>query len=166
GTTLTYQWSFQGVPIIGATDKTHTVGNAQFNQVGAYRVAVVNAGGTVNSSSAQLSIRNAPALSGANNLSAINEDDLSNGGTLVSNLVAGQCSDPDPGALQGIAVTAVNNSSGTWQYSINSGANWSSFGSPSPAAARLLACDAKTYVRFVPNPNFSGLVDNGLTFRA
>ncbi|HTT38056.1 MAG TPA: cadherin-like domain-containing protein, partial [Burkholderiales bacterium] len=113
-----------------------------------------------------LATNTAPTLSGANNLAAINENPSSNSGTLVSALVAGQVSDPDPGALQGIAVTAVDNSNGTWQYSTNGGASWNNFGAPSAASARLLAADANTYVRFAPNANWSGSVAAGITFCA
>ena len=40
-----------------------------------------------------------------------------NPGTLVSALIAGQVTDADAGALSGIAVIAVDNTDGTWQYS-------------------------------------------------
>ena len=72
----------------------------------------------------------------------------------------------DAGALSGIAVTAVDNSNGTWQYSTNGGTTWNAFGSPTDASARLLAADANTYVRFVPNANWNGTVAAGITFRA
>ncbi|MGH8670906.1 MAG: beta strand repeat-containing protein, partial [Burkholderiales bacterium] len=105
-------------------------------------------------------------LSGANNFSAINEDPATNPGMSVSALIAGKVTDPDASALSGIAVTAVENSNGTWQYSINGGSTWNNFGTPSAANARLLAADGNTYVRFVPNANWNGTVTNGLTFRA
>lgn len=107
----------------------------------------------------------APTLNGANNLTAINEDDATSPGTLVSSLIAGQVTDPDPGALSGIAVTAVDNTNGAWQYSTNGGTSWLAFGAPSIAAARLLAADANTLVRFVPAVNWNGTVA-GLTFLA
>ena len=111
-------------------------------------------------------VNDAPVLSGSNNLSAINEDPASNAGTLVSSLVSGKITDVDSAALTGIAVTGVVNTNGTWQYSTNGGSTWSAFGSPGGTTARLLAADANTYVRFVPNANFNGTVSNGLTFRA
>ncbi|MGH8674316.1 MAG: DUF4347 domain-containing protein, partial [Burkholderiales bacterium] len=107
-----------------------------------------------------------PVLSGANNLTAIDEDPVSNPGTLVSALIAGKVTDPDAGALSGIAVTAVDNTNGTWQYSIDGGVVWNAFGSPGTTSARLLAADADNLVRFVPNANFNGTVTGGLTFRA
>jgi plastocyanin len=110
----------------------------------------------------------APVLSGANNLASIhqNEPNASNSGTKVSDLIAGHVTDPDPGALSGIAVTAVDNTNGKWQYSTNSGTNWSDFNSPSNTSARLLAADANTYVRFIPAADFNGTVSPGITFRA
>jgi hypothetical protein len=108
----------------------------------------------------------APVLSGANDLTAIAEDALANPGTLVSALIAGHVSDADAGALRGIAVTAVDDSHGTWEYSTNAGGAWTAFGSLSESSARLLAADANTYVRFVPDANWNGTVMGGITFRA
>ena len=111
-------------------------------------------------------VNDAPVLTGANNLTAIDEDPAANAGTLVSALIAGQVSDADDSAATGIAVTAVDNTNGTWQYSTDGGSTWTAFGSPSAASARLLAADANTYVRFVPNANWNGTVASGITFRA
>ncbi|MCP4376334.1 MAG: hypothetical protein GY794_09190, partial [bacterium] len=61
----------------------------------------------------------APVLSGSNNLTDITEDAFTNSGTLVSALIAGHITDIDSGASEGIAVTGVDNSNGTWEYSIN-----------------------------------------------
>ena len=89
-----------------------------------------------------------------------------NSGALVSSIVAGQVSDADAGAVAGIAVTAVDNSNGTWQYSTNGGANWLNFSGLSANSALLLAADAFTRVRFVPNAYWSGTVAGGITFYA
>ena len=144
-------------------------GGADFN--GADVLSVLSSDGPGLSDTDTLAItvnpvNDAPALSGANNLTTISEDPAGNPGTLVSALIAGQTSDVDAGALTGIAVTAANNTNGSWQYSTNSGTTWNAFGSPSNASARLLAADADTYVRFVPNANWNGTVAGGLTFRA
>ena len=101
-------------------------------------------------------VNDAPVLAGANNLTGITEDPSSNAGTLVSALLSGQVTDPDSGALSGIAVISVDNTNGTWQYSTNSGGVWNSFGSPDATSARLLAADASTLVRFVPTANYDG----------
>ncbi|MFO1002602.1 MAG: Ig-like domain-containing protein [Planctomycetaceae bacterium] len=108
----------------------------------------------------------APVLAGGNNLTAIDEDNVFNNGTLVSDLITGLVTDPDPGTSYGIAVTAVDNSNGTWQYTIDNGSNWLSVGSVSAFAARLLTADALTRVRFVPNSNYNGTISNGITFAA
>ncbi|MEA3154342.1 MAG: hypothetical protein QOK44_1931, partial [Betaproteobacteria bacterium] len=110
----------------------------------------------------------APVLTGANNAAPINEDAVSNGGTLVSALITSpnRTSDADVGALQGIAVTSVGNTNGVWEYSIDNRSTWNAFGAPTLASARLLTADAVTYVRFVPNADWNGTVTNGLTFRA
>ncbi|MCP4838496.1 MAG: hypothetical protein GY894_03915, partial [Planctomycetes bacterium] len=89
-------------------------------------------------------VNDAPVLSGSNNLTDITEDAFTNSGTLISALIAGHITDVDSGASEGIAVTGVDNSNGTWEYSINGGTNWNTLGSPSDMNARLLADDAST----------------------
>jgi methionine-rich copper-binding protein CopC len=119
-------------------------------------------------------INDAPVLDNSGNMSlnAINEDvaNASNNGTLVSDIIASaggdRITDIDAGALEGLAVTSVDNTNGTWQFSIDNGTNWTPFGSPSQTTARLLASNATTRIRFVPNANFNGTVDPGITFRA
>ena len=59
-------------------------------------------------------------------------------------------------APRGIAVTSVDNTNGTWQYSTDGGTTWNAFGSPSLTAARLLRGNSTTRIRFVPNAGFSG----------
>ena len=75
---------------------------------------------------------------------------------IIASAGGDRITDVDAGAVEGIAVTAVDNSHGAWQYSTDNGTNWTSFGSPSETAARLLAADATTRVRFVPNLHFTG----------
>ena len=134
-------------------------------------VSIVVSEGAVSSNTATRSIsvtavNDAPVLSGANNLVTILEDPVNNGGTLVAALISGRVSDVDGGALTGIAVPAVNNSNGRWEYTLNGGTNWSVFGAPTASSARLLTSDAATAVRFVPNANWNGVVANGISFRA
>ena len=144
-------------------------GSADFNGADTLTILSTDAAGLSDADNLAITVNpvnDAPVLSGASNLSTINEDPASNPGTPVSALIAGQTSDVDAGALTGIAVTAVNNTNGTWQYSTNSGTTWNAFGSPSNASARLLAADANTYVRFAPNSNWNGTIAGGLIFRA
>ncbi|WP_418316904.1 putative Ig domain-containing protein [Piscinibacter sakaiensis] len=112
------------------------------------------------------SLNTAPLLSGINNLPTIGEDPLSNPGMLVSDLLAGRISDPDPAGTSGIAVIGVDDGNGSWQYSSNGGVSWTAFGAVSDSSARLLASDSLTRVRFVPNPDWNGSVVAGLTVRA
>jgi hypothetical protein len=101
-------------------------------------------------------------------LAPIDESDSANAGTTVSAIIAyaggDRITDADAGALEGIAVTAVDDADGAWQYSTDGGANWSAFGPPDATAARLLR--ATDRARFVPNADWNGTVSGGLTFRA
>jgi VCBS repeat-containing protein len=105
----------------------------------------------------------APVLSGANSFTAINEDNISSSGTLVSALIAGKVSDVDGGA-QGIAIIAVDNTNGSWQYTTD-GSTWNG-GTPNQYNALLLAADANNAVRFVPNADYNGTVTNGISYYA
>ena len=113
-----------------------------------------------------VAVNDAPLLTGSQDLAPIGEDATTNAGTLVSTLVAGHVSDVDGGVLVGIAVTAVDNTYGAWEYTTNGGANWYALAGVSETSALLLDVDADTAVRFVPNANWNGTVAAGLTFRA
>lgn len=103
------------------------------------------------------------ANSGTPSLTPINEDDINNTGMVVADLTTGLITDPDFNcASEGIAVIAVDNSNGHWEYSIDSGSTWNPFGNPSPSEARLLA--SNTQIRFIPNANYYGQAS--ITFRA
>jgi hypothetical protein len=117
-----------------------------------------------------LSSNTAPTLNNIGNprLSAIAQDitGISNSGTLISVILArGAGGDPitdaDAGAVEGIAVIGVDNTNGTWQYSINDGSNWINF-AVSDTAATLLRDTEK--IRFVPKPGYKGTAE--FTFRA
>ncbi|TKB06039.1 tandem-95 repeat protein, partial [Desulforhopalus sp. IMCC35007] len=99
-------------------------------------------------------VNDAPELdsSGFLTLTTITEDATSNSGTLISDILASdggdsRISDPDPGALEGIAITGLTNSNGTWEYNI--GLGWNSVGAVSETSAFLLR--ATDRLRFVPN---------------
>jgi sugar lactone lactonase YvrE len=53
---LSYQWSFNGFPITGATGTSYTVASAQNSNIGGYTVAVSNSAGALVSSAATLNV--------------------------------------------------------------------------------------------------------------
>ncbi|MEM9535593.1 MAG: cadherin-like domain-containing protein [Cyanobacteria bacterium P01_E01_bin.45] len=113
----------------------------------------------------------APVLDNAGDmvLAAVDEDDTDPSGDtvasiLASSIVADPITDADLGALEGIAVTAVDNTNGTWEFSINGGTSWNAIGTVSDNNARTL--DDAALIRFVPSTDFNGTVTDGLTFRA
>ena len=88
-------------------------------------------------------------------------------GDTVSSLLAG-ASDADGDAL-GIAITAVNGSLGTWQFSTDDGATWHTvladlINSGTNELALLLGSSAK--VRLLPFGDLHGSVEDGITLRA
>ena len=115
-------------------------------------------------------VNEAPVLdnTGAMALNEIGFGQSNNPGTLVADLIASaggdRISDPDAGAVEGIAITAANTANGSWQFSTDGGATWQALGAVSTGSARLLAANAR--VRFQPNLLYSGTITNALTFRA
>ncbi len=100
-------------------------------------------------------------LSATHALSDILEDSPSGSGdTIASILVNGAITDVNT-VLEAIAVIAVDDTNGLWEFSLT-GASWSNFTGVSTNAARLL--DGGHYLRFTPNADFSGTAT--LTFRA
>jgi hypothetical protein len=57
---LSYQWSFKGTNIAGATNATLAIANAQFTNAGSYAVVVTNLYGTAPSSNAVLTVNPIP----------------------------------------------------------------------------------------------------------
>ncbi len=70
-------------------------------------------------------LNRAPNLTGNVTLTAIASDvsNANNQGNTVAELLAGIVTDPDFNP-QGLAITGVNNTNGTWQYSTDGGTNW------------------------------------------
>jgi uncharacterized delta-60 repeat protein len=60
--TLTYQWSFNGTALSGATSSSLVLTNVQTPDAGAYAVAVANTYGSVNSSNANLAVYIVPVI--------------------------------------------------------------------------------------------------------
>jgi hypothetical protein len=93
-------------------------------------------------------VNDAPVLSGANNFTPIAANQTNNSGNLVSALIAGKLTDVDSGAVNGIVVTGLSAGTGTWEYSLNHGATWTSVGTVSIASGLLLRSTDR--LRFVP----------------
>jgi Ca2+-binding RTX toxin-like protein len=103
----------------------------------------------------------APVLNnnGIPKLLAITEDlNINNNtGTLISEFVNNIITDANTTDPKGIAVNFVDNSNGTWQYSLPGNTTWTGFDNPGLNAARLLPSTAK--IRFLPNSDFAGTSD-------
>lgn len=102
-------------------------------------------------------------------LAGVAEDMAQPAGESVAQLLAkggDPISDPDPDALEGIAVIGADNSHGAWQYSTAtppSEAGWQPVGAVADTAALLLT--NASWLRFVPAANYFG-PGGQLTFRA
>ena len=138
---------------------------------GIYTFRVSYVGGTGNDLT--LTVLNfAPVLDATPSptLTGIAEDvaDASNTGATVSSLVTGAITDQDGTAVSAIAVTAVDNTNGAWQYSTDNGTTWNAFGTVTAATARLLdgtlTGNDTQKIRFVPTLNYNGSAT--ITFRA
>ncbi len=101
-------------------------------------------------------------------IQATNQD---HGGVLVQDILKDDSNDPiidddDKDSKEGIAVTEVTGD-GTWQYKQSDTDTWSSIASIPGGHGLLLAADAETKVRFVPNENFDAdLPAPNIEFRA
>ncbi len=82
-------------------------------------------------------------------LTTITEKDINNTGQAVSSFL-GTVTDPNTGALKGIAITSLGTATnGSWQYSLDNGATWITF--PTIATSTSLLLRSTDTVRFVPN---------------
>lgn len=91
-------------------------------------------------------LENSPAV-----IPSINEDDYSNAGAVVSNLLSGKVTEP---ATTGIAVVALDNTNGAWQYYNTQGNIWYNIEPVSNTNAFLLLKSEK--IRFVPAKDWNG----------
>ncbi|WP_139826424.1 DUF4347 domain-containing protein [Derxia lacustris] len=91
----------------------------------------------------------APVLTpSAPSFTGITEDDGATAGQTVADLLGGSVSDLNSGAVEGIAITGLSGSNGSWQYSLD-GSSWSAVGSVSESSALLLR--ASDHLRFLPD---------------
>jgi hypothetical protein len=103
-------------------------------------------------------VNDAPVLISNGTFAVHGTEDVTNpAGESVSSIIAGTISDADdPGALRGIAVTGVDNAHGAWQYSLDDGAHWTSFGTVDGSHATVLKDLSTDKIRFVPNADWNG----------
>jgi hypothetical protein len=118
-------------------------------------------------------------ISGDTHLTSVAYGAVNDPGTRIDTMLAtgangAPITDPDSGALLGIAVTGVDTTYGSWEYTVNGTANWTAMPAVSPTSALLLNVSAGPYtistdvrVRFIPSSaSFAGTISNALTFRA
>lgn len=102
-------------------------------------------------------VNDAPVLAAAGAFPAIDEDAATHTGASVEDLLAGQVTDIDAGALAGLAVTAADNTDGVWQFTLDGGSIWQPFSSVAPASAVVLAADGEAArIRFLPDADYNG----------
>ncbi|MBF0435108.1 MAG: DUF4347 domain-containing protein, partial [Magnetococcales bacterium] len=96
------------------------------------------------------SVNDAPVLTAASpTLTTITEDQTTNAGQTVASFLGASVTDVDSGAVQGIAITGLNASNGTWQY--DTGGGWTNMGVVTNTSALLLR--SSDSIRFVPDGN-------------
>ena len=135
--------------------------------------------GTVALSETIIAANDAPVLDASKSpvIGSIGEDAPAPVGISVGNLVsgnvvslnppiAGNVTDPDSGAVTGIAIIGTNSANGNWFYTTDNGNNWVAVGSVSNTSALLLNADVNTKFYFQPNANFNGTISDAITFRA
>ncbi len=86
------------------------------------------------------------------------------GDTVASIVVDSSITDADGSAVEAIAVTAVDNVNGTWQFSTDGGTNWTSINAGTTTDNNALLLDSTDMLRFVPGADYSG--SSTITFRA
>ncbi|MBE9563345.1 MAG: hypothetical protein IMF12_10850, partial [Proteobacteria bacterium] len=147
------------------------------NEVGSYNVILNVSDNSVSTNQSFTitvnNINDAPVLDFSETpiLTTIDEDDLTNTGTSIHNIIDSVSSVPldmitdvDSSALKGIAVITVDNTNGSWEFSTDTGSTWTAFGTVSESTARLLTSNAASLIRFIPNADFNGTVN--ISFRA
>jgi hypothetical protein len=102
----------------------------------------------------------APTTSGDGAFTDVDYVATNNSGQLVSAVVGTTISDQDPSAMEGMAITDVAATNGSWQYDTGSG--WTDVGAVTNTSALLLR--ATDTVRFVPDGLNAG--GGSLTYRA
>ncbi|GJL51696.1 MAG: hypothetical protein NPIRA01_29230 [Nitrospirales bacterium] len=137
---------------------------ANFTGTDTFTYQVSDGNGGTDTATATISVtadNDAPVLTPATpTLTPITEDATGNSGELISAIVGASITDVDSGAVEGIAITSLNSSNGTWQY--DTGGGWTAVGAVTNASALLLR--ATDSLRFVPDAQNSDTAS--VTYRA
>ena len=105
--------------------------------------------GTAQATLVVTSVNDAPVLTPVSpTLPPLSDISTTNTGSLVSVLTGG-ITDVDTGAVKGVAITGLTFTYGTWEYTTNGGATWTSIGIVSEASALILRSNDR--IRFVPD---------------
>lgn len=135
-----------------------------------YGIKAVNgAGESVLSSTTTIVYRGAPEItSGTNvNITTISEDSTAPTGDTLAAILTSMGSayiSANTSDSKGIAIVNATSSNGTWQYSTNSGTNWTAVPALTGINHFLLSGLATNRLRFIPSTNFFGT--EALQFRA
>ena len=144
---------------------------ANFNGLDKFTYNARDRNGVSSPTTVTVLVNDSPVLdnTGSPTLNPQNQNNNNSSGTLVSTIIANlggsKITDPNASALQGIAITALDTTNGTWQYSTN-GTTWNACPTVSANSALLLASDTNTKIRFVPNTDYNGTIANAITFAA
>src|ERR1039457_1824257 len=108
GTTMSYQWYFGGSTISGATSSSYTISSVPYSKAGSYYVTVINAGGSVKSSTATLTVTNTPPVARNDGYTAYQNVTLT---INISSGVLTNDTDANGDALTAVLVTDVGHGS-------------------------------------------------------
>jgi hypothetical protein len=139
------------------TDKIYNIESVQFADGTRSVSALLNSAPVLDTASSPTM---GLVLEGATNPSGV---------TVASLLVDGSITDADGSAVEAIAITGLNTSLGTWQYSLDGGTNWLSINAnlinnATNELALLLGPTAQ--LRLIPFGDVNGSVSEAITFRA
>ncbi len=174
---LNYQWAANGSPIAGASNSSFVPGQAEVGKTITVTAGYTDNNGMAESvassaSAAVANVNDAPTLDSTASpaLPSIVEGATNPAGITVASLIAdGSVSDLDGTAVEAIAITALNTSLGSWQYSLSGGTTWLTvradlINSATNELALLLGSTAQ--LRLLPFGDLNGSLADAMTMRA
>ena len=100
-------------------------------------------------------------------LNSVNQNQTDSQGTSVHEILdASNITDWNSGNGRGIAITSLNSSKGSWEYSTDGGVTWLPTGKVSAGRSLLLADSDQNRIRFIPKSNTSGALAKVMRLRA